>query len=86
MLDDALHTRIGEADGVEHAATKLRHSQRGVTLARLWSHCLGDDSAEAIEIDDVVELAAKSGGAGGKKNWILESRSEQFDRTHGRSG
>ena len=57
-----------------------------MALARLRSHCLGNDSAEAIEIEDVVELAAKSGGAGGKKNWILESRSEQFDRSHGRSG
>ena len=57
-----------------------------MALARLRSHCLGNDSAEAIEIDDVVELAAKSGGAGGKQNWILESRSEQFDRSHGRSG
>src|SRR5438445_3809117 len=86
MLGDALYTRIGEADGVEHAATKLCNSQRGVALARLWSHCLRNDSAEAIKIEDVVKLAAESGGAGGKKNWILESRSEQFDRSHGRSG
>jgi len=57
-----------------------------VALARLWSHCLRNDSAEAIKIEDVVELAAESGGAGGKKNWILESRSEQFDCSHGRSG
>src|SRR5256886_431104 len=86
VLRNPLHPGIGEADRVEHAAAKLRDPQRGMTLTRLRSYRLGNDAAEPIEIDHVIELASKSGGAGGKKNWILESRSEQFDGTHGRSG
>ena len=37
-----------------------------MALARFGSYRFGNDAAEAIEIDDVIELASKSCGARGK--------------------
>jgi len=82
VFGDALHTRIRKPHGVQHTAAKLGDPQRRVALARLRRHRLRDDTAEQIEVDDIIELAAKAGSAGSKKNRILEGGAEEVDGAH----
>ena len=53
-----------------------------MALPRLRRHGLRDDAAENIEIDDIIELAAKAGSAGSKENRVLEGGAEEIDRAH----
>ena len=76
MICDALHARIRESHGVQHPAPKLGDAQRRVALPRFWCHRLRDDTAEQIEVDDMIELAAKAGGAGSKEYRVLEGGAE----------
>src|SRR6266699_1033790 len=43
---------------------------------------LGDDAAKEIEVDDIVELAAKAGSSGCKEYRVVEGGAEQLDRAH----
>jgi hypothetical protein len=41
---------------------------------------LGNDPAQAIEIENPIDLAPETGGAGGKQHGILKPASEDLDR------
>ena len=62
----------------------------GAFPSRLYGDCLGDDTAEPIEIEDSVELAAEASCPGGEKKRILEATAEQLslegERGHWGSG
>jgi len=53
-------------------------ARRGVSVPRLQGDCFGDNTAESIEPEHSVELAAKAGGSRGEKKRILEPLAEQL--------
>ena len=40
----------------------------------------GDDAAKPVELDNSIEFTAKTGGAGGEENRILEALTEDVAR------
>src|SRR6185312_10192883 len=75
---------------IQHTPGELRHPRRGVSMTRLQRDCLGDDTAEPIQPEHSVELAAEAGGPRGEKKRILEPLAEQLslerERVHWGSG
>src|SRR2546423_10341388 len=86
VLGHRRDARIREAHRVQHAAAEFGDPQGCVALPRFWRHCLGDEAAKQIEIDDMVQLAAKAGGAGSKEDRVLEGGAEKLHRIHGSRG
>jgi hypothetical protein len=54
IASNRLEPRVGQADRVDHPRAEVGDAQRGVSLSWLGAHGLGDDTAKAIQIDDVV--------------------------------
>ena len=73
--------RIGQADGVEHAAAKLGHARRTVARPRLERDGLGHQPAERIEVHHPVELATVSGRPRCEQQRILEADPEYVGAT-----
>ena len=81
-----LQTRVREADGVDHPAGELGHARSRRTRTRLDADRFGHESAEAIQIHHVGQLAAVACRAGGEDDRILELDSRRLDAQRGRDG
>jgi hypothetical protein len=73
------HSRIRQPHGVDHPAVELRHARRQRPRSRLQAYGLRDDSAQAIEANDVGELLTVGGGAGREKHRILKRDAAELD-------
>ena len=58
-----LHTRIGEADGIQHPAPEFGDPWGRVSVARQQRDGLGHQAAHAVEGHHPVEFSAESGRA-----------------------
>src|SRR5262249_11477981 len=74
-----VHSRVGEADRVQHATGKLRDAGSRVTMTRLRAHGLGDEATQRVQLDDGRKLAAEPRRACGEENGILERGAERAD-------
>src|SRR5829696_2302580 len=78
MVPNADHTRICQANRVEHAPGKLRNPRSGVARPGLQRDCFGDQTSEPIELQDAVELLAKARRTCCEEDRILESLAEEL--------
>ncbi len=65
LLDEGVDAHILEADGVDHAGGCLDDAGRGVAGHGSAGEILGDEGADAVEGEDVLELDAVAEGAAG---------------------
>ena len=84
LVANFFHSRIRQANGVDHPALELGDSWRTRSVAPLDAHRLGDEPTELVDIDYARQLATVGGRACGKQNRILEIDPRGVDCERGR--
>jgi hypothetical protein len=79
MGDEVVDAVVVEADGVKHAGRRFDGARRRVADARLARHGLGDDAAQAGEIDGAGHLAGVAEGARGNEDRVLQMQAAERD-------
>ncbi len=77
---DIIQPWVGESHGVDHPPFEFSHSGCRSAVPRLARHGLGDEAADAIEIDHTGQLTAVAGGASRKNDRISEGQAADVDR------
>lgn len=66
-VEEGIEAWVGQADGVEHAGVACGEDAPGlVSFAWLGGDGLGDESADAAEVDDIAHLVEDAAGSGGE--------------------
>src|SRR5439155_10486909 len=76
---DLGESRIGEADGVDHAPIEFGNTRLGGSGARLDADRLRHEAADRVQIEDVFELGTIARSAGGENDWITKSKGAVSD-------
>ena len=72
LLDDLMHARVLEADGVDHAGRTLRDTRKLVAVTLLDGRSLEGDGAEDIEIIEIPVFLAVAEGSGGRNDRVCQ--------------
>src|SRR5262249_5958572 len=83
--DEVLDAVVVQPDGVEHARGRLDGARRGVAGARLAGDGLGDDAAQAREVEGAGHLTGVAEGARGDEDGVGEAQPAEGDGEVGHS-